>query len=509
MNRNQKFLTVGLALVVILAFASFLPQMTSSTSGSTLPTTITENPYTKPIQVEGDLQGVGYFNYTYCGPECQNQTMITPESAAYFDESTTTTTRTCTSGMGPLDCYVYTHTNSNQCYYNCGTTGTYTASGSAAWCGPLCQYLQGKTGASGIVNASIALILLNFNDTTPTRTAKSIQDQWNRDIVSYYNAVSHGQYSAKAAAFGWYTIPYTEAYYGADCPAPGQVDCGQGTNVSYVTSWRLAVDGVAYAEAQGLDLSQYQYIVIVHAGNGEETEQIPSNDLWSVTYYNAPPAGSGDQGAFTQYSIVPETESGRFSVIGTWAAEFGHQQGWPDMFNAGESTIARTGHWELESIGAWNNNGNTPAYTSGINQAASFWLTEGAGITRITKTANTTIQLYPLESNDLTKTLLVIIVTSTDHEYFIELRTQTGYDKYVPGKGVIIGTVTPDDETLSASTYYIIGANSTDTTLAHAAWQPGTIYKLSTHTAIMSSDLEISIMSANTDGSYTISVVDT
>jgi M6 family metalloprotease-like protein len=205
--------------------------------------------------------------------------------------------------------------------------------------------------------------------------------------------------------------------------------------------------------------------------------------VWSVTYFQGPPAGRDAQhGIFTEYSIVPETERSA-DPLGIWAAEFGHQQGFPDMFYSTESTtMAKTGHWELESLGAWDGTpaGSSPAYTLTINQENRGWL-QGNFIQVYTQATHgvgngtATIQLTEVELN---KGNMSIEVITSGHAafYWIEARKQVGWDKGIPENGVLIGTIN-HSVGFDASAFKLMNAHPSDPTLNNAAFQVGQTYK--------------------------------
>lgn len=516
LKKGKLLVSIAILGVIVLIASGFFLNQTARTGPSS--SRYSENPYTQPIPVKGDLNGVGGFNYTY-NPTDTVQSAI---------QQSTYSSGTCT-GLFPWSCGWQTRTTAQ-------LTWSITAS---SWNLPWWTYTSTSTTSTGTTllhtNATIAVILVQFSDVPANRTALSIAQEWNgasnsflisehwkkEGVAGYYQAVSHNQYTPYADIYGWYTLPNTEAYYGKDC-AYLQIDCGIG-HESYDTSWRIATAAAQLAINAGANLSQYQNLVIVHSGKGQESESAVTNDVWSVTYYEAPPAGP-----FSMYSIVPETErsgtqEGQLSdPMGVWCAEFGHQQGWPDMFSQNESTFAKTGRWELESaLGTWNGNGNTiayggsPAFTAGLNQLNRGWLSVGHGFQQVypaSGNGTTIINLYPIEltTNNGTETQLIEVLGSgQDGCFWIELRTQAGFDTYLPGQGVIIGRITNEAMGTDASAYYIISQQdptrslpSTDPYLHNAAWQVGQTY----HPGGL--NVWVSFLGVNADGSWQLKMVD-
>ncbi|MBL7995842.1 VCBS repeat-containing protein [bacterium] len=146
-------------------------------------------------------------------------------------------------------------------------------------------------------------------------------------------------------------------------------------------------DAVTQADmSDTIDFSEYDYVIIFHAGAGEDInlDNLTTNDLSSryvshqllrtrfgETYQGVPVNGSSL--FVTDGVVVPETESQSFidPVLGTenfkelglsgiLIANFGSQLGMPDLFNT-ETGSAGIGYFGLEDQGAFNGEGLIPA----------------------------------------------------------------------------------------------------------------------------------------------------
>ena len=481
--------TVLLALVLIvslIALASFLPSGPNEVT-KTDTVTVTENPYTRPITVRGDLIGLQPFNYTYCGPECQAANVTTAqqpssianEPAVYLQALTTSSTVSCWTVTNPLECYNSMRTSTS----TTTTTGSATTGSINCWTvpNPLQCYIQQKTATTTSITtttphppASIAVILVYFPNVPPNRTAADLANQWNSQLTGYYQAVSRNSHVPYADFYGWYQVSQNLAYYGAD---NGPIIDAGNYGQQQPMSWVLAVEAVGLVESSGVDLRNYYDVFIMHAGDGQESDPSYKNNIWSVYYWGAPPAGDFPNKVWTYYGLIPETQrttpNAQKSPLGVWAHEYGHALRLPDMYGNNENSQARTGHWELMSLGLWNGDGtaadpfgSSPAYTLTINQRGLGWLPNNRW-QQYFAGDNVTVNLAPVTSPS--GTIMILVQAGNSINIYIEARQQTGWDSYVPQNGIII-FMTP---TGAAADGTIQNATPGDGSLNHGAWQAG------------------------------------
>ena len=146
-------------------------------------------------------------------------------------------------------------------------------------------------------------------------------------------------------------------------------------------------DAVALADTQdGLDFSQYDHVVIFHAGSGEDfaSDNSTTNDLGSRflsldllrsrfgSSFSGIPVQNGLH-VVTSGVVVPETETQAFidpilgtenikelGLTGILSANYGSQLGMPDLFNTSNGSPG-IGVFGLEDFGAVNGDGLIPA----------------------------------------------------------------------------------------------------------------------------------------------------
>jgi M6 family metalloprotease-like protein len=348
----------------------------------------------------------------------------------------------------------------------------------------------GLSAEGGLVRTIV--ICVEFSNLDHTTSTSEISKLVFEDMNRYYQEVSFGTITVVGKTVGWYRMNYTMTYYGRD----GLVVDDPNFDGS-PESWWLIRDAVKAAD-KDVDFNAYDVVIIVHAGNGEESSKVP-DDIWSVSY-------SGLWITHTRTStrsissamIVPESEARGAVTLGVYAHEFGHQLGLPDLYEYGSSK-SFVGHWCLMDRGLWNGNpkGSSPAQMSAYCKIKLGWM-PSSRIMIVNASMNVNVTLQPTELN--TDGYQTIKIPVNDMEYYlVEVRQKIGSDVYLPSGGVIISYV---NERLGSGygPVRLIDAHTTTTNdLDDAAFDVGRVY------AEPKSKFSMSILS--TDGkAYTINI---
>ncbi|MBO4752162.1 MAG: M6 family metalloprotease domain-containing protein [Bacteroidales bacterium] len=246
-------------------------------------------------------------------------------------------------------------------------------------------------------------------------------------VYDYYYSASNGQFSLQVDVLGPIMADNNMAYYGSD---------NSEGSYSFATEVANKIEGMA-------DFSEYDNdgdgvidgMHIIFAGHGEEAGA-GSDRIWSHQWYvwNAPTYNGV---TFGRYSCSPEL-SGNFGTsltrIGVICHELGHVFGAPDYYDTdyegSGGEYNGLGNWDIMSSGSWNDNGRTPARHGAYTAANIYQWT--------TATVLTDPQAVRIPQSSIQHDVYRIN-TSTNGDYFLlENRQRKGFDRSIPGHGLIV-----------------------------------------------------------------------
>jgi immune inhibitor A len=242
-------------------------------------------------------------------------------------------------------------------------------------------------------------------------------------VKEYFADVTGKKITIAGQVAGPYPLPMTLAQYagggsGIDNPLPNARTMARDAAM-------LADPDVGFATYDNDGDGFVDAYVIVHAGRGAEETGNP-NDIWSHKWVLSGGALNVDGSKVFSYLTIPED-----AKLGVSAHELGHLLfGFPDLYDI-DGDSEGVGNWCLMGGGSWNNGGLTPAHPSAWCKAMHNWATvknvTGNG-TKTIKDVQTSRTVWRLWNNG-----------STSQEYFLaEFRSQTGYDKHLPGAGLLV-----------------------------------------------------------------------
>lgn len=243
--------------------------------------------------------------------------------------------------------------------------------------------------------------------------------------AEYFRACSFDQFRPQFDVYGPYTAGQGYKYYG------GETAYGNDSDVR-----ALVLEAINKANADG-DMSQYDTdgdgkidnITVIYAGVG----QASSNDPDAIWPHSSTVSSGAKYDGKTAYRYLVTNEAlpgGKPAGIGTLCHEFSHVMGLPDLYDTGYSGQAfLPGDWDIMSSGSYLNNGNTPCLYSAQERYAMGWI-EPIDITGSMKG-----QLYPSSQSDV---VYKIPTTRAAEYYLLENRQRTGWDRYLPGHGMLV-----------------------------------------------------------------------
>lgn len=298
------------------------------------------------------------------------------------------------------------------------------------------------------------IILVNFADSKfntskfgPTQTLYSRianeanygENNFKGSISDYFKAQSGGQFLLDFDVAGPVTLPYGYSYYGQN-----DDDGYDKRPTKMVSEACQAVDG-------SVDFSKYDWdgdgeveeVFVVYAGNGEHDTTNQPNLIWPHmdNLANYKEQLTLDGVTINTYACASELNGDKtLSGIGTFCHEFSHCMGFPDMYDtASGGNNFGMGSWDLMDYGSYNGDGYVPAGYSGYEKMVCGWTTP--------------IELdKPMTVNgmerlaDMGQTYIIYNKGNRNEYYILENRQQSGFDKYLPGSGLLIERVDYDND---------------------------------------------------------------
>ena len=252
----------------------------------------------------------------------------------------------------------------------------------------------------------------------------------------YFIASSDSLFQPQFDVYGPFTVSGKMADYGAEDGNSHDRD-----------PYSMIVEACALAAESGVDFSQYDTdnngvldnVFVYYAGHNQ-AEGGGGNTIWphksSVAWMNRKVDGISlaTYACTSEYSGSAGTSR---ASIGTFCHEFGHVLGLPDLYDTGYNYYT-VSNWDIMCSGNYNNNGRTPPTYSAYERFYLGWLKPE----QLTEKGEHSLE--PLQESNH-----AYILAEKQHnlsgdnpnpsEFFIlEYRTQTGWDSYLPGSGMLV-----------------------------------------------------------------------
>lgn len=325
------------------------------------------------------------------------------------------------------------------------------------------------------------LIVVEFDDLSLAagNTKQSFDSLANADDYTYNGAMgsckkyyqdqSNGKYTPHFDVVGPVVLPQTTAYYGTDAAYKG--------DDRYVADF--VIDACKGAQEMGVDFANYDQdgdgnvdlVYILYAGysqadGGAATCIWPHAwDMQSALYYGNTNQSeyyvkANDAGYITsqklpvlngktilRYACSNELiyRSSARTSIGTICHEFGHVLGLADLYRTdGVESNEVPGSWALMSNGNYLNNGNTPPNLSVWEKYSLGWIEPkmlAANEHVVLPADGTTYRMLNRSSIVPEEGAF-----TTDTTLYFENRQMEGWDKYLPGHGMLVWQIVYDAE---------------------------------------------------------------
>ena len=245
-------------------------------------------------------------------------------------------------------------------------------------------------------------------------------------VREYFIDNSMGQFRPTFDVFGPITLKYNRSYYGSNEEARG--------GEMVVEAVRALDDSVNFRNYDHNGDGYVDSIYIIYANVGE-ADGGPEESVWPYSWelvsegYNL----KADGVIFNAYGCSNELEfrTKKPTGIGTFTHEFSHVMGLPDLYNTVDYNDYSTPlSWSVLDEGPYNNGGHTPPNFSAFERYSLGWM----DCSEIKKSGDYSLDNIA-ESN---RGFIMTTEENKDEFYLLECRQQTGWDKYLPGHGMLV-----------------------------------------------------------------------
>lgn len=262
--------------------------------------------------------------------------------------------------------------------------------------------------------------------------------------LDYFTENSKGLFTPEFDVYGPVTLSHKRSYYGG--------------NDAYGNDLRpenMVIDACKALDDQ-IDFTQYDNdgdgivdnVFVFYAGYGE-ADGGGSNTVWPHSY-NITYSGKRikvDGVLLDRYACTCEMDFSykRPDGIGTFVHEFSHVMGLPDLYATQYTSSFTPGTWSVLDYGPYNNQGRTPPAYSIHERYAVGWMEPKT----ITEAGEYDITLAPINENDGYRfpTYDAEGKVKPNEFILIEAREKEGWDKYIPGEGMLVWRIDYDKDT--------------------------------------------------------------
>ena len=257
----------------------------------------------------------------------------------------------------------------------------------------------------------------------------------------YFRETSMGQYKPVFDVVGPVTLDSAYSYYGGNDSRGND----KYPEKMIKEACELVDPIVDFSIYDNNNDGKVDFVYVIYAGYGE-AEGAGDDYVWPHNYSLS---GSGtrcilDGKQVDNYACSNELNysSKKHAGIGTFCHEFSHVLGLPDLYATNDATHKTLGSWDLLDAGSYNNDGNTPPHYSAYERFFMGWMKP----TQLTEACK--VRLAALGTSNKA----VLLTENGNHNlvgnnptpstfYLLENRQNEGWDKYLPGHGMLITKV--------------------------------------------------------------------
>ena len=250
-------------------------------------------------------------------------------------------------------------------------------------------------------------------------------------VKDYFIDQSEGQFELDFDIVGPVTLSKGYAYYGendsrGDDKHPGEM---------VYEAVSLAKDSVDFSQYDWAGDGEVDQVFVVYAGIGEAQNTSKKNTIWPHMWdlYDAYGQTLSVNGVTVDtYACGPELSSGTdIDGIGTFCHEFSHCMGFPDLYDTGNQNNFGMSSWSLMDYGSYNGESFVPCGYTSYERMVCGWkmpieLTEDTNVDDMKAI------------NDGGNTYIIYNGGNSNEYYLLENRQLIGWDRELPGHGLLI-----------------------------------------------------------------------
>lgn len=296
--------------------------------------------------------------------------------------------------------------------------------------------IKQKFPTTGTVTGLILLVEYQDVKLTPQATKEHYEQKCNQagysseathgSVLDYFTSQSNGKFTPRFDVFGPITLPRERAYYGT------------GDN-GLVNQFR---DACLAADEMGLDFSKYDinedgfidFLFVVFAGHGE-AQGGPYESVWpamiDLSNYVFDYFDGLNLGVAACSCELKGASGTDMDGIGTICHEFSHILGLADIYDTSNQGGHGMCHYDIMDIGTYNDNLVTPSGYTAMDKFTLGWLDP-----IVLDSPREDVVLRPFdETHDAA---FIVNPSNPDEYYTLENRQQQGWDKGIPGHGLVV-----------------------------------------------------------------------
>ena len=260
-------------------------------------------------------------------------------------------------------------------------------------------------------------------------------------VKDYFVDNSNGQFVPHFDMLGPVTLPEKRSYYGGN----NWYNNDEAPEDMVIHAINILDPDVDFSIYDNDGDGVVDNVYLIYAGAGEASGG-PAASVWPHSW-ELSAAGKNltvDGVVINHYGCSNEWFQNRPDGIGTFVHEFSHVMGLPDLYHTSDSWADYTpSSWSVLDYGPYNNDGCTPPAYSMYERNAMGW----AVPTLLEGDMNGTLE------HVLTSNAGYVIPTAKDNEFFLlENRQQEGWDKYLPGHGMLVWHIDYNEAIFNSNT---------------------------------------------------------